>query len=198
MLPYQQSNAYTGGASALLVVLNHYNPKFRLAKPNEFEIWQRSALLPLKTSCVFALSAIAKQNGLNPKVVVGKQEFEYPGYRFKGYKLSDIKDAAFMSQLFYHKAKNLGVEITVEDFSLSLVKSLLLQNRVLILRLNSFLVSERNHSSNLIPVFGYSNNKYLIIDTQEGAKKLLTDEEMEESFETLKTKCKRDPRMILF
>lgn len=197
MQPFKQSNKYTNGAAGLLVILNHFNSRFRLTKPNEFEIWHRSALLPLKISDVFALATIAKKNGLQPRVVVGKSECEIPGYRFKGYTLDDVKEAQYLSRLFYQKARGLKVEVQVCDFDLAFARSFLFKGNVLLLRLNSALLHDADNASSLVPVFGYSNNKYLIVDTIKGEKRLVADQEMEDAFASVTIKCKEDPRMIV-
>ena len=197
MQPFKQSNKYTCGAAGLLVLLNHFNSRFRLTKPNEFEIWHRSALLPLKINDIFALASIAKKNSLQPRVFVGKLEYEVPGYRFKGYTLDDVKDAQYLSWLFYQKARKLNVEVQVHDFDLAFARSFLFKGNALLLRLNSTLLHDMENTSCLVPVFGYSNNKYLLVDTIKGEKRLVADKEMEEAFSTLKIKCKEDPRMIV-
>src|SRR3989338_4064686 len=198
MQPFKQSNTHTSGAAALLVMLNHFLGRFRLTKANEYEIWHRSALLPLKNCSVYALASLAKQNGLLPRVIVGKLEFSDPAYRFKGYTLQDVQEAAFMSKLFFYKAKKQGIDIKIEVFTLEKVKEFLTKAKPVILQVNAASLGLKETSIELVPLFGYSNNKFLMIDTFSGTKCLVPEEQMAEAFQTTISKCKQDPKMIVF
>jgi len=198
MQPYKQSNEYTGGAAALLMVLNHYDPKVELTKENEYEIWRKTAALPVRASDIYGLTLVAHDHRRRVRVVVGELQYNYPNYRFQGYKLSEIEEATFTSDLFCKRLKRFGVEVVKKDFTLEYVKEALKGDRIVILRLNSGILRNSKASSNFFPVFKYGDRKFLIIDPQDGQKKLVYEEKMKEALDTVKEKCHRDNRMLVF
>ena len=70
MIPHFQSSPYTTAASSLLTILHHFDSNFPKNKVKEFEIWHECANLPTRGCSIYALARYAKQQGLNPKVVV--------------------------------------------------------------------------------------------------------------------------------
>ena len=193
---YKQTTKYTGAASSLLMVLNYFK-KLELNKENEHKIWQNSALLPTRVSSIFALAVIAENMGIKTKVVVGTTRFDYPNYRFKKYKLKDIEQARYTSTIYLKKAKDKKIPIEEREFDIEEVKQRLKEGKVLMLRLNVGLLRKRKVTSNYVVVYGYSNEKFLLVDAKKG-KMLVPEEEMKEALETIKTKGKRDKRMIIF
>lgn len=193
---YKQTTKYTGAASSLLMVLNHYN-KLELTKENEYKIWQNSAQLPTRASSIFALATIAENLGIKTRIVVGNTKFEYPNYRFKKYKLKDIEQAKFTSNIFLTKAREKKIAVEERDFKLEEVKKHLKEGKVLMVRVNVGKLREKKVTCNYIIVYGYSNKKFLIIDSKNG-KMLTPEEDMEEALETVTTKGKRDKRMVIF
>jgi hypothetical protein len=198
MQPYKQSNEYTGGAAALLMILNHYDPKVELSKEYEYEIWRKAAALPVRAPDIYGLALVAHEHRRRVKVVVGELKYQYPNYRFQGYKLSEIEEATYMAELFCKRLKRFGVEVARKDVDLDQVKDLLRGDKVLLLRLNSGVLRNSKASSSFFPVFRYGDKKFLIVDPQDGQKKLVYEDKMKEAFETVKTKCHRDHRMIVF
>lgn len=196
MQEYKQTTKYTGAAASLLMVLNHYD-KLELTRENEYRIWQNSALLPTRVSSIFALGVIAQNLGVKTSIVVGNTKFEYPNYRFKKYKLKDIEDAQYTSDIFLEKAKEKSIEVEEREFSLGEVKKHLNEGKVIMLRLNVGGIRNRKVTCNFVVVYGYSNEKFLVMDAKKG-KVLLPEEEMREAFETVTTKGKRDQRMVIF
>ncbi|MFH1332407.1 MAG: peptidase C39 family protein [archaeon] len=196
MEAYKQTTKYTSAASSLLMILNHLG-KLELNKENEYKIWQNSAQLPTRASSIFALAAIAQNLGIKTKIVVGNTKFEYPNYRFKKYKLKDIEQAKFTSNIFLKKAKEKNIPIEERDFDLEEVKKHLREGKVLMLRVNVGKIRDRKVTCNYVVVYGNSNNKFLIMDTRRG-KMLIPEEDMREALETVTTKGKRDKRMVIF
>ncbi len=198
MQPYKQSNEYTGGAAALLMVLNHYDPKVELTKENEYEIWRRTAALPVRAPDIYGMALVAHEHRRRVKAIVGEIQYQYPNYRFQGYKLSEIEEATFMSDMFYKKLKRFGVEVGKREFTLDYVRDLLKGDKLIILRLNSGVLRNTKAASNFFPVIRFGDHKFLLIDPQDGQKKLVYEEKLQEAFDTVKTKCHRDNRMIVF
>jgi len=196
MQPYIQTTEYTAAPSCLLSILNHFN-KLELKRKNEFKIWMNSALLPIRASSIYALALTAKKYGLKPKIIAGNLDYEYPNYRFKSYKLKELNQAKITSNLFFKKAKKEKIKIEQKEFDLDYVKKLLINKKILLLRLNVGIIRNTKTTSNYVTVYGYGNNKYLINDSRLG-KLLVPEEQMKEAFETVQTKCKRDHRMIIF
>lgn len=180
----------------MLMILNHFN-KLELTKDNEYKIWQNSAQLPTRASSIFALATIAENLGIKTRIIVGNTKFEYPNYRFKKYKLKDIEQATYTSNLFLKKAKEKKIAIEERDFNLEEVKKHLKGGKILMLRINVGKIRDRKVTCNYIIIHGYSNKKFLIIDSKKG-KMLIPEEEMQEALETVVSKGKRDKRMIIF
>jgi len=196
MEAYKQTTKYTSAASSLLMILNHFG-KLELTKENEYKIWQNSAQLPTRASSIFALATIAQNLGVKTKIVVGNTKFEYPNYRFKKYKLKDIEQAKFTSNIFLKKAKERNILVEERDFDLEEVKKHLREGKVLMLRVNVGKIRDRKVTCNYVVVYGNSNNKFLIMDTRRG-KMLIPEEDMREALETVTTKGKRDKRLVIF
>jgi hypothetical protein len=193
---YKQTTKYTGAASSLLMVLNHFG-KLELTKENEYKIWQNSAQLPTRVSSIFALAVIAENVGIKTRIVVGNTKFEYPNYRFKRYKLKDIEQAKFTSSIFLRKAKEKKIPVEERNFDLEDVKKRLREGKTIMLRINVGKLRGKKVTCNYVVVNGYSNKKFLMIDAKKG-KMLVPEEEMQEALETVTTKGKRDNRMIIF
>lgn len=193
---YKQTTKYTAASSSLLMILNHYN-KLELSKENEYKIWQNSAQLPTRSSSIFGLAVIASNMEVKLKVIVGNTKFEYPNYRFKGYKLKEIEDAKFTSEIFLKKAKEKKIIIEEKDFGIGEVKKYLRTGKTLMVRINVGILREQKATCNYIVVYGYSDEKFLIIDPKKG-KMIAHEEDFQEALETVATKGKRDKRMIVF
>lgn len=198
MQTYKQSTIYTGAPSALLMILNHFDPSFELSKENEFRLWQKSCALPTRSSSIFALAEIAHQRNIPVKVIVGDAEYKFPNYRFLGYKLGEIEEATFFSELYLKEAKKAGIKIDEREFDIDEVKNFLKQKKLLILRVNAGVLRGQRSTANYIPVFDYKNGKFSLVDPKDGLKKEVDEAKMKEALETVKTKCKRDLRIAVF
>lgn len=196
MQAYKQTTEFTGASSSLLMVINHFKPKFELSRENEFRIWKKAVNLPTRACSIYGLASFARNQGLAVEVFVGKQELDYPDYRFKGYKKEEVDAAAFTEQLQLKDMKKLDIKVHVGEFDLGKVKQLL-ANKILMLRLDAGVFRDIKPSSNYVVVAGYSNNKYTLYDPYAG-KINVNEEQMQQSFEDLAAKRKRDHRMIVF
>jgi len=133
---YKQTTEFTGAAAALAMVINHFKPSFALSKENEFRIWMYSVNLPTRACSIYGLAGFARDLGLDVRVVVGKKEYGYPDYRFKGYKKDEIEAAKYTSDIRF--ADNQGkYEIEVRDFELKEVDELLKQKKIIMFKLIS-------------------------------------------------------------
>ncbi|MDD5331995.1 MAG: peptidase C39 family protein [Candidatus Nanoarchaeia archaeon] len=193
---YVETTDYTGSSSALLMVLNHFN-KLELTRENEFQIWRKTALLPVRASSIYGLALYAKELGLDPKIYVENKEYEYPNYRFKSYTLKEINHAKFTSNLILKEAEQKGIKIYEKKITLDDIKKFLKEDRILLVRMNVGVFRDHKAQSNFVVVYGYGDKKFLIMDPKVG-KKLIPEDQFKESFETVVTKCKRDNRAIVF
>lgn len=194
---YKQTTSHSSGPSSLLMVLNHFDSKIEPNRRNEFEIWLKSVVLPTLGSSIYALATIAHKKGIKTKVVVGNKKYKFPNYRFKGYKLEEVKEASYTSRLYYEKALKEGVEIEEHDFRLEDVKELLKSGKLLMLRLDIGVIERHNHEVVYILITGYKNKKFEIMDPSVG-KILVPEKQAQEAFDNVITKRKRDHRMIVF
>jgi hypothetical protein len=196
MIPHFQSSPYTTAASSLLTILHHLK-QVPLTKKKEFEIWHECANLPTRGCSIYALGRYAKQQGLNPKIIVEKKQYAFPDYRFYRYTKEDIEHASFSSDQHQAEAEQLGVPITEISLTLNHVKQELKDN-IIILRLNVKPIrNEKRNSSNYIIVHGYQDNYFQIIDPGFAAMSI-PEIVMQEAFDSLETKKYRDHRMLIF
>ena len=196
MIPYLQTTPFTCAASSLLTILHHFK-KTSLTKENEFDIWQKTVLLPTRASSIFALASYAKNKGLVPKVIVENPCYDFPDYRFYRYKKEDIELASFNSNLHLNKAKKNQVIIEERNINFSDLKKETNENFLLI-RINTKPIrNEKRNTSNFIIIQSYKNNYFQIIDPKLGGLSI-PESIMQEAFETLETKKYRDHKMILF
>lgn len=197
MREYTQTTEYTGAASALLMVLNHYNPKFKLTPLNEFKIWLDSVNLPTRACSIYGLANYALKKNIKCEIIVENIEYDYPDYRFKGYKKQDIKTAKITEKIHYRNLiKNKGI-VKQKTITLEIAINLLKTGKILIFRLDAGSFRDKKPSSSYIVITKYKNNQFEIYDPYQG-KLLLTQEQFVQCFSDLKEKRKRDPRMIVF
>ncbi|MFC1722687.1 peptidase C39 family protein [Nanoarchaeota archaeon] len=199
MKPYHQSTKYTCGASSLAMIINHFNPDFKLNQQNEFEIWNHSVALPLRGSNLFGLALYAHNKNIPCKVIVGKKEFKFPGYRFKAYKKKEVEIADKSSSIFIKRLKDNDIQIEERDFNLDEIKSLLTDGKVLLLRLIIGTIrqsTDNKRTSHYIPITSFSDNKFEVFDPGAG-RLLIPEKRFRQSFEKVK-EVKRDNRMIVF
>jgi len=199
MQAYQRTTPFTTAASSLMAVINHFNPEFKLSRENEFLIWRSTATLPIRASSIFGMAIFAKKQGLEPSIVLEDKDYDYPDYRFKGYKKKEVEAAKFSSQMYYKESKELGIAIEERDFEFKEVRELVKKGKILILRINEGALREKKSTSKYIVVFGYDAKKkeFSVMDAKQGIVKV-KDELLKEAFETLATKKKRGHEMIVF
>jgi len=199
MKSYVQTTEYTTAPCSLMAVINHFNPDFSMCRENEFIIWRSTANLPVRASSIYGLALYAKQQGLNPRIVLGEKEYDYPDYRFKGYTKKEVDEAKFSSRLYHKKAREQGITIHEREFDFKEVKKLVEQKKILLLRINEGALRESGSTSKYVVVYHYnpSLNEYSVLDPKQGNTKV-SEELLREAFETLETKKKRDHRMIIF
>jgi hypothetical protein len=198
MRPYFQSTSFTTAASAMLTIIHNFNQKIELTKEKEFDVWQKTVNLPTRASSIFALANYAKQNGLNPKVIVEKKEYDFPDYRFYRYTKEDVDQAAFSDELHFQNAEKNNVQIIEKEINLEEIKKELIGGKVVLLRLNTKPIRNlKRNTSNYIVAHGFSDDYFHIVDPAFSAFSIPSIV-MQEAFESLETKKYRDHRMIIF
>ncbi len=181
------------------MILHYFNTDYKLNRKNEFRVWQRSVNLPTRGTNIFGLAIIARDKGLDVRVVVEDPRYKFPEYRIRGYKLREIEMAAYASELYYKRSKRLGVHVEERKFNLAEVKRLLKEGRILMLRLNMALFRKGKldkRTTNHFPVFEYKNKRFLIGDPLKGLK-YIDEKVMEEAFKGVKKISNKDSRMII-
>ncbi len=194
---YRQTSQYTGAAAALLMAMHAKKPdQYALDREQEFSIWTQSANLPTRSSSIYALALIARQAGIATHVVVGEKEYDYPDYRFKRYKKIEIDEAKYTSKLYAKRAREEGIPLEEREFTLTEVKQHLDNGAMVLLRVNAGIFRERKATSKYVLVRAHEEGEYVIMDPDQGEMRI-PDEEMQEAFDTLVTKKKRDHRMVI-
>ena len=196
---YRQTTKYTCAAASLAMVINHFEPDFLLNIDNEFDIWQKTACLPAKGSSIYALAIYAHRFRIPLKVIVGKHEYKFPGYEAKAYKKKEMDIANFSSELFFTRAKKMGIKIEEREFTFEEVKEQLKDGKILLLRLIIGIVrgSKANRRNpHYMLVQSYEDSKFMIMDPRMGPLKV-EEKTVKEAFDRIND-IKRDHRMIVF
>jgi ABC-type bacteriocin/lantibiotic exporter with double-glycine peptidase domain len=196
---YKQTTKYTCAAASLAMIINHFRPDYKLDIENEFDIWHKTATLPTRGSSIYGLAIYANEWRVPLSVIVGTHEYKFPGYKFKAYKKKEIEIANFSSERFYKKAILIGIPIEEREFTLEFVKDLLKQGKVLLLRLIVGVIrqsKENKRSSHYIPVYGYADGKFKVMDPRKGPIEV-SEDVVKEAFDKVE-EVKRDHRMIVF
>ncbi len=196
MQTYIQTTEYTTAACSLMLAINHLDESFEVCKDNEFKIWMSSANLPTRACSIYGLACFAKKQGLDPKIVLGEKEYEYPDYRFKGYTKKEIDEAKFSSKIYHKRARDMDIPIEEREFDLDEVKDNLRDGHTILLRVNAGALRDSGSVSNYVAVYSYKN-KFSMVDPVQG-KISVGEDKLQEAFETLVSKKKRDHRMIIF
>jgi len=197
---YKQTTNYTGASTALLCVLHHFFPeKIDLIEENELDIWLSTVILPTRASSVFGLALYAKEKGLQPKIIIEDANYTYPDYRFKRYTKKQIVLAEKIADRYKDKCEKENILIVEKNFDVNYIDSLLLKNKILLVRVNAGRIRGTKSTSKYIVIYKKSKekDKYFIIDPRRRRKKV-TREMLEESLVELKTKKKREKCMIVF
>ena len=194
---YKQTTNYTCAPTSLLMILNHFRPLYRLSRKNEFEIWKSSVILPIRAASIYGLAIYAYEHGVKPKVWAQKLDFDFPDYRFKGYTKDDIEDAKYMSETYLKNLKKLNIPVDERNFSVTDIKKLIDNGKILMVRLDAGVFRDTGRTSNYVVVYGFKNDYFIIYDPLQG-KIHISEEKFKESFNDLVERRKRDHKMIIF
>jgi len=194
---YKQTTNYTCASAALLMILNHYKPLYRLSRKNEFEIWKSSVILPVRAASIYGLAVYAYEKGLKLRIWAQNLDYVFPDYRFKGYTKEDVEDAKFMSDNYLKRLRRLNVSIEEKDFSIKDIKRLVNDKKILMVRVDAGIFRTTGRTSNYVIVSGFRNNYFTIYDPLQG-KIHISEEKLKESLKDLVERRKRDHKMIIF
>ena len=193
---YKQTTEYTCAVSSLLMILNHFDSAVELSKDMEFEIWRETVNLPTRAPSIYGLAYFATNHDKYPDVIVEEREYNYPDYRFKGYKKKEIDEAKYMSKLHAKRLTASGIDVEERPISVDEVITALDEEHVLLLRVNAGIFRDTGSTSKYL-AFIKEDDSYSVYDPKAGI--IESDRSMlKESLETLKTKKKRDKRMLVF
>lgn len=195
---YNQTTEYTCAASSLVMILNHFNKKFLLNKENEFKVWRESVNLPTRASSIYGLAVFAKKEGVSVEIVVEEAGYDYPDYRFKGYKKVEIESAEFMSSTFEKEVKNLDIPFIIKEITISDIKEHLEEEKILMVRVNAGIFRNTKSNSQYLVFKGLTEQgKFIVFDPVSGILEI-DEVQLKESLDTLHSKKKRDCRMLIF
>jgi len=200
MQPYKQSTKFTCSIASLMTILNHYDKSIQLNRETELELWQETVVLPTRRSSLFAMAMVAKEYNVDFKVIVEDTSFLFPEYRFKKYRKFEVELAEDNEKRFLRLAKKNNIKIEERDISVEEIKTLVKEGKKVLVRLNIGVLrnTKANRSkAHYIAIDDYYDNIFVVMDPRIGIKKI-KENKMKEAFETVKDKCKRDHRMIIF
>ncbi|MFT4283137.1 MAG: peptidase C39 family protein [Candidatus Woesearchaeota archaeon] len=187
---YLKTTPYTNASACLINILEILNKNYKGSQEEEFKIWLKTSLLPTRASSIYGLAIIAKQEGLNPKIFVEGEDFDFPDYRFYRYKKSDIEYAQISSEIYKEKCKEKNIPIHVTQVSLEKIKDLLKTNYLMV-RINTKQIRDlKKNSSNYIVFESYKNKLFTIIDPTKGRLEV-NEDTIYESYISLETKKHR-------
>ncbi len=197
---YFASTQYSTLAAGTLCAMHNLKSEIPLNQTEEFKLWQKSVILPTRASSIFALAKLAKEKGLNAKVIVGSKDYSFPDYRFFRYSKSDIDTAKLTAKLHRIKAEKAGIEIEENpNFTLEEVKEELTKNKLILLRINVKNIREiKRNSSNYVLIYDYNKDKqtFHIFDPALSAK-TISEQDLNEALNSLEEKKHRDKRMLI-
>jgi hypothetical protein len=195
---YKQTTDYTCAACSLMMVLNHFNPDFKLVRENEFKVWRDTVNLPTRAPSIYGMACFAKKIGVDVRIVLEEREYDYPDYRFKGYTKKEIDDAKYMSRIFAKELFSLEISLEEREIKLDEVIALLDEGKIIILRVNAGSLRDTRSTSKYMPFFKRKGSELItVLDPMKGELSI-DSKAFEESFDTLQTKKKRDHRMLIF
>lgn len=191
MRPYLQSTEYTTAAASLVWALHQINGHIANSWV-ELDIWHHSALLPTRASSVYGLALYAKKKGLTPNIIIQKQQYSFPDYRFFRYKKTDIDIAADMQDYYRRAAINEDIPVIKKKITIDLINSL--KDRTMLVRLNP--KAWRGHTTSNFVVLNVLEQGYKIMDPKVGIL-CITKQILESSLKQLVDKKKRDPQILV-
>lgn len=195
---YKQTTDYTCAASSLMMILNHFQPEFKLNRENEFKVWRETVNLPTKASSIYGMACYAKKRGLDIKVILEEKEYDYPDYRFKGYTKKEIDDAKYMSRIFAKELFSLNISLEKRPIKIEEIHQLLNQGKTILLRVNAGFLRDTKSTSKYLPFYKKTNSNLITVMDPIKGELLIDSKALQEIFDTLITKKKRDHRMIIF
>ena len=200
MLSYKKSTKFTNISASLMLALNHFDQSYKVNRENEFKLWQKTVILPTRGSCIFLSGLQTHKKEIPTKIIAENTDYKFPQRsKLKNlfFSKKEIYDAKFCSELNLKEAKKQGVEIMLRDFDFSEVINNLKQDKIVILRINIGPLIKARSIPDYILLYGFGNDKFLWANTFEGQTTKIPKEKLKECFTTLKTKCKRDNRMMV-
>ena len=204
-----QTTRFTSSAVGLMQIINYFDKEFIMSKENEFKIWISAANLPTRSPSIYGLAGFAKSKGLNVKLILSNHEYSFenssentqePYQKGRGYRTEfrddEIANAKFSSYIHQRSARESGVE--ERDFEFEEVKSLLREGKCILLRLNRQVLFGHRPEASYYAVIGYDeeNSVFKVFDPK-NEEMDVPEDQMREAFETLKSVCNRDNRMIV-
>lgn len=190
MKPYLQSTEYTTAAASLVYVLQlhgHISNSWV-----ELDIWHHSALLPTRASSVYGLALYAKQKGLTPTIIVQKQQYSFPDYRFFRYKKTDIDIAKDMQDYYRRQALQDNITIHRKKITTQLIDQY--KGHQMLVRLNP--KTWRGKKTSNFVVLEVIDNGYQIMDPVIGLF-CITKETLNVALDELVDKKKREPQLLI-
>jgi len=191
MNPYLQSTEYTTAAASLVWALHQLTGHIANSWV-ELDAWHHSALLPTRASSVYGLAVYAKHKGLTPSIIVQKQQYSFPDYRFFRYKKTDIDIASDMQDYYRRKAVEENIPIVRKKITIDLIDSL--RDHLLIIRVNPR--AWRGQTTSNFVALKVLEKGYQIMDPYSGLL-CITKDTLQKSLQQLLDKKKRNPQILV-
>jgi hypothetical protein len=166
---WKQTSSASCGPSCLLMVINRYNPSYRLTRENEWDLWRDSTLLTWKGSHPYGLAVAALKRGLKAELLREKSAF---------WKDADVpsnsEPMSFEISRQGKAAKNLGLSETVmKDIGLDILQERLKEGKSLIVLIKSIQKNSRIGFLHWVVLTAVEKDFVLINDSlyEEGASR---------------------------
>jgi predicted double-glycine peptidase len=125
---YKQTTDSTCGSACVMMILKFFNPKIKLSRKFEFEIWREASILFTGATSSFGIAKSIAKRGIKVTIHQKKRKLGY--YRIKGQKK---KNLIFIERLMKKEAIESGVKIKYGRFDIDLIKKLIKDGPIIIL-----------------------------------------------------------------
>jgi predicted double-glycine peptidase len=156
---YKQTTDFTCGPACVLMALKFLEPKIRLSRELEFDIWRKSNLVSIKATTPSGLASACLKRGFKTKIICKKE-----GIFQTIAKDSESKEISlFAAKNLFNEAKSLGSKIEHRDPIIDDIKITIQEKRVPIVLIHMGIIHDKD-TLHFVVVSGIENDRVWIND----------------------------------